>query len=65
MNETLPSVYAAGETLPGTDIAMSYVYVSGLVLDERGRARFSQEEAIVLGTLLRAAGELYPDGDDE
>jgi len=57
MTEQPFAVYVAGEILPGTGIVTDYIRVTRLVLDEKGRARFTVEEAHSFGHALIAAAE--------
>jgi hypothetical protein len=47
----LLSVYIAGEQIPGTDIGLSYIYVT----TPFGQLRLTGEEAETLGRLLEHA----------
>lgn len=49
------SVYIAGETVPGTDVGLSYIYIKTPL----GPVRMTGEEAKTLGRgLIHAAGTL-------
>lgn len=53
-------VYLAGETLEGTDIGSTYVYITTPL----GQVRMTEEEAENLGRCLLGAARTYRDGED-
>lgn len=58
------AVYCAGETIDGTDIGMSYIYVCTPL----GRVRMTSDEAEILGRQLLAAADYDRElnaGEDE
>lgn len=54
-------VYCAGETLDGTDIGITYIYITTPL----GRIRMTEDEAEELGQKLTAAAQLYRDEPQE
>lgn len=59
------AVYCAGETLDGTNISTHFVRITGLIFDERGRVRLTDEEAENLSIALRGAVEFNRRSDDD
>lgn len=53
-------VYLAGETLEGTDIGSTYVYITTPL----GQVRMTEEEAENLGQCLLGAARTYRDGEE-
>lgn len=54
-------VYCAGETIDGTDISITYVYISTPL----GQVRMTAEEAEILGRCLIAAADYDRRSDNE